>query len=191
MGNYTMIADTSAYLIELLQKALVPELISDASEIGLRSPEEKGDIVLGVFLYDIRQSEEVFQQLRTVAKERISKPPLYLTLCYMITVYGKGDALYRLMQEEQILGRVIQIFYDNSIIPIGQIDPQTTGDLDLHIQMINPDIDEKSKIWSFPNIGNRLSLFYKVSPIAIDSAASRKFSRVTEVDIHVRPKLEK
>mgnify|MGYP001042146068 CR=1 FL=1 len=191
MGNYTMIADTSAYLVELLQKALVPELISDASEIGLRSPEEKGDIVLGVFLYDVRQSEEVFQQLRMVAKERISKPPLYLSLCYMITAYGKGDTMYRLMQEEQILGRVIQIFYDNSIIPIEWIDPQTTSNLDLHIQMINPDIDEKSKIWSFPNIGNRLSLFYKVSPIAIDSAVSREFSRVTEIDIHVRPKLEK
>ncbi len=71
------------------------------------------------------------------------------------------------------------------------IDPQTTSNLDLHIQMINPDIDEKSKIWSFPNIGNRLSLFYKVSPIAIDSAVSREFSRVTEIDIHVRPKSEK
>lgn len=191
MGNYTMIADTSAYLIELLQKALVPELISDASEIGLRSPEEKGDIVLGVFLYDVRQSEEVFQPLRTVAKERISKPPLYLTLCYMITVYGKGDALYRLIQEEQILGRVIQIFYDNAVIPIGEIDAQTTSDLDLHIQMLNPDMDEKSKIWSFPNVGSRLSLYYKVSPIAIDAAASRKVSRVTEVDIDVQPKLEK
>ncbi|MFG6367617.1 MAG: DUF4255 domain-containing protein [Lachnospiraceae bacterium] len=191
MGNYTIIADTSAYLIELLQKALVPELISDVSEIGLRSPEEKGDIVLGVFLYDVRQSEEVFQQLRTVAKERISKPPLYLSICYMITAYGKGDAMYRLIQEEQILGRVIQIFYDNSIIPIERIDSQTTGDFDLHIQMMNPDIDEKSKIWSFPNVSNRLSLFYKVSPIAIDSAVSRKFSRVTEVDIHVGPKPEK
>ena len=114
MGNYTMIADTGKRLVEMLQQALCPELIKNADEIGLRSPEDKGDVSLGLFLYDVRQSEEVFQQSNVVVQEqnmvtRISRPPIYLSLYYMITPYAKGDVMYRLYQEEQILGRAIQL----------------------------------------------------------------------------------
>lgn len=121
MGNYTMIADTGKRLVEMLQQALCPELIKNADEIGLRSPEDKGDVSLGLFLYDVRQSEEVFQQSNVVVQEqnmvtRISRPPVYLSLYYMITPYAKGDVMYRLYQEEQILGRIIQLFYDNPVI---------------------------------------------------------------------------
>ncbi len=185
MGDYTVIADTGAHLVAMLQEALVPELISDISEIGLRSPEDRGDAVLGVFLYDVRQSEEVFLPTRTVHSERISRPPLYLSLYYMITAYAKGDAAYRLTQEELILGRVIQFLYDNPVIPLEAVDAQAEGGIELHIQMLNPDSDEKSKIWSFPNVGNRLSLFYRISPVAVDSAVSHAFVRVTDVDVRV------
>ena len=34
-------------------------------------------------------------------------------------------------------------------------------------------------------MGNRLSLFYRVSPVAIDSEISRKVTRVTDLDINV------
>lgn len=188
MGNYTMIADTGKRLVEMLQLALCPELIKNADEIGLRSPEDKGDVSLGLFLYDVRQSEEVFQQSNVVVQEqnmvtRISRPPVYLSLYYMITPYAKGDVMYRLYQEEQILGRVIQLFYDNPVIFLE--DAKRAGAERLHIQLQKPDMDEKSKIWNFPNMGNRLSLFYKVSPVAIDSGVSRTATRVTDVDINV------
>lgn len=188
MGSYMMIADTSRHLVKMLQEALVPELIQSAEEIGLRSPEDKGDVILGLFLYDVRQSEEVFPQLRVVSGSNASRPPLYLSLYYMITIYAKGDAMYRLVQEEQIMGRVIQFLYDNPVIPLEEVCPQSTDGIELHVQMLNPDADEKSKIWNFPGMGNQLSLFYKVSPIAIDSTVSRGISRVAEVDVHVSPK---
>ncbi|MDE7323223.1 MAG: DUF4255 domain-containing protein [Lachnospiraceae bacterium] len=186
MGKYTMIADTGKRLVEMLQQALCPGLIRNTDEIGLRSPEDKGDVSLGVFLYDIRQSEEVFQQSNVVVQEqdlvtRISRPPVYLSLYYMITPYTKGDVMYRLYQEEQVLGRIIQLFYDNPVFFL----EETEGAERLYIQMQKPDMDEKSKIWNFPNMGNRLSLFYKVSPVAIDSGISRKTARVTDVDINV------
>lgn len=188
MGDYTMIADTSRYLVKMLQEALVPELVQSAEEIGLRSPEDRGDVVLGLFLYDVRQSEEVFSQLRVVSGSSVSRPPIYLSLYYMITAYTKGDAMYRLVQEQQIMGRVIQFLYDNPVIPLEKVCPQGTDGIALHVQMLNPDADERSKIWSFPNMGNRLSLFYKISPIAIDSTVSRETPRVAEVDVHVSPK---
>lgn len=190
MGSYTMIADTSRYLVEMLQKALVPELIHSAGEIGLRSPEDKDDVVLGVFLYDVRRSEEIFPPPRVVIGDMVSRAPVYLSLYYMFTAYAKGDVMYRLIQEQQIIGRVIQFLNDHPVIPAAEVAPQAAGSMELHIQMLNPDADEKSKIWSFPSVGNRLSLFYKVSPVAIDSAVSRNISRVAEVDINTKAKNE-
>ena len=185
MGKYTIIADTGNCLVERLRGALVPDLIQNAGEIGLRSPEDRGDTVLGLFLYDIRPSEEVYQKRAVVTNDRIAKPPVFLSLSYMITAYSQGDIQYRLPQDERILGRVIQYFHDNPIIPLEEVDARRMSGTELHIQMLKLDEDEKSRIWSFPNVGNRLSLFYRVSPVAIDSEISRKVTRVTDLDINV------
>lgn len=185
MGKYTIIADTGNCLVERLRGVLVPDLIQNEAEIGLRSPEDRGDTALGLFLYDVRPSEEVYQKRAVVTNDKISKPPLFLSLSYMITAYSQGDIQYRLPQEERILGRVIQYFYDNPVIPLEEVDAQTTSGTELHIHMLKPDSDEKSRIWSFPNVGNRLSLFYKVSPVAIDSEIRKKITRVTDLDINV------
>lgn len=185
MGKYTIIADTGNCLVERLRGVLVPDLIQNEAEIGLRSPEDRGDTALGLFLYDVRPSEEVYQKRAVVTNDKISKPPLFLSLSYMITAYSQGDIQYRLPQEERILGRVIQYFYDNPVIALEEVDAQMTSGTELHIHMLKPDSDEKSRIWSFPNVGNRLSLFYKVSPVAIDSEIRKKITRVTDLDINV------
>lgn len=185
MGKYTIIADTGNCIVERLKSVLVPDLIQNAGEIGLRSPEDRGDTSLGLFLYDIRPSEEVYQKRPVVTRDKIIKPPMLLSLSYMITAYSQGDIQYRLSQEERILGRVIQYFYDNPVIPLSEVDPQMTSGTELHVTMLKPDVDEKSRIWSFPNVGNRLSLFYKVSPVAIDSAIHKDITRVTDLDINV------
>lgn len=189
MGRHTIIADTGKRLVEILQEALVPGLIQNAAEIGLRSPEDRGDVSLGLFLYDVRLSEEVYQRTNVIMKERISKPPVYLSLFYMITAYSKGDVMYRLAQEEEILGRVIQLFHDHPVIPLGEVDPQMTSGTELHVQMQKVTPDEKSRIWNFPNVGNRLSLFYKVSPVAIDSEINSEITRVMDIDINVSLKM--
>ena len=79
--------------------------------------------------------------------------------------------------------RIAQGDYDNPVIFLE--DAEAAGAARLHIQLQKPDMDEKSKIWNFPNMGSRLSLFYKVSPVAIDSGVSRTATRVTDVDINV------
>lgn len=186
MGKYTMIADTGQKLVSILQRELVPEVIEDANEIGMRSPEEHGDVSVGVFLYDIKESDEVrFQGPGIIREEKLRKPPVFLNLYYMITAYSRGEAKYRIAQEERILGKVIQTFYDYPMIPVGELDREAEGGIDLRIQMIYLSPDEKSKVWNFPNVGNRVCLFYKVSPIAIDSGLSTDIVRVKRSDMHV------
>lgn len=186
MGRYTIIADTGEKLVSLLQRELVPEVIGDVNEIGMRSPEDHGDVSLGVFLYDVRESEEVRQPGAAVVRgDRLTKPPVYLTLYYMITAYSKGEAKYRLAQEERILGKVIQTFHDYSLIPIEELEKNTEGGFDVRISLISLTPDEKSKVWNFPNMGNQVSLFYKVTPVAIDSGLSEDAAFVREKEISV------
>jgi hypothetical protein len=189
MGKYTIIADTSQKLVDMLSETLVPELLSSADEIGLRSPDDRQDVSLGLYLYDIRTSEEIYQRGPVIRNEKISKSPKYLSLFYMITAYSKGDVKYRMLEEERIIGRVIQFFNDHQVIPLNEIDPDMTSGTELHIQMQKLEPDEKSKIWGFPNVPSRLSIFYKVSPVSIDSAISMKFTRVTDMNINVEMKL--
>ena len=77
MGKYTIIADTGQKRVEVLQRELVPEVIKNVNEIGLRSPEEHGDVSLGLFLYDVKESEEVRQAgVAVVNRDKISRPPI-------------------------------------------------------------------------------------------------------------------
>lgn len=186
MGRYTMIADVGEKLVSILQRELVPAVLPNPNEVGLCSPEEHGDISLGLFLYDVKESEEVRQQgAAVIKKEKLMKPPIYLNLYYMITAYSGGDVRYKLTQEQRILGKVMQTFYDYPMIPLEEVDKDAVNGMDLRIQMQKISIDEKSRIWNFPNVGNKLSLFYKVSPVAIESELTSDMTRVTDLDITV------
>ena len=186
MGRYTMIADVGEKLVSILQRELVPAVLPNPNEVGLCSPDDHGDISLGLFLYDVKESEEVRQQgAAVIKKEKLMKPPIYLNLYYMITAYSGGDIRYKLTQEQRILGKVMQTFYDYPMIPLEEVDKDAVNGMDLRIQMQKISIDEKSRIWNFPNVGNKLSLFYKVSPVAIESELTSDMTRVTDLDITV------
>lgn len=186
MGRYTIIADVGEKLVSILQRELVPVVLPNPNEVGLCSPEDHGDISLGLFLYDVKESEEVRQQgAAVIKKEKLMKPPIYLNLYYMITAYSGGDIRYKLTQEQRILGKVMQTFYDYPMIPLEEVDKDAVNGMDLRIQMQKISIDEKSRIWNFPNVGNKLSLFYKVSPVAIESELTSDMTRVTDLDITV------
>lgn len=104
MGKYTIIADVGEKLVSILQRELVPEVLANPNEIGLRSPEEHGDVSLGLFLYDVKESEEVRQQgAAIIKKEKITRPPMYLNLYYMITAYSSGDIKYKLTDRKSVV----------------------------------------------------------------------------------------
>lgn len=182
MKQYTSIADASERLIGLLQQELVPDVLKNPNEIGLRSPDDHGDVSLGLFLYDVQECEELHQKgMINTHVNRQSYPPIYLTLYYMITAYSTGDLKFRMAQEERILGAVVQVFHNNALILSGE--QADNSGMDIHLQMLRITQEEKSKIWNFSGTPYKLSLFYKVSPVVIESGRERKVKRVTEMDI--------
>lgn len=185
MGKHTIITEVSSYLVEVLKEELVPTFIKSKDLIGLCSPEAKGDYQVGVYLYDIQRSESMFtSEMRNTNLYMQKRPSEYLDLYYMITVYSESDLKFRSSEEQRILGKMLQVFMDRGVFRESDIGGYTRDDSDtMQIQMVKMPMSDKQKIFESADGGYRLSLFYKVSPVELESGVEKKISRVMDVDI--------
>lgn len=177
MADHTIIARTGAALLAYLRSVLVPDLLRDENEVGLVDPYEKTDYTVKIYLYDIAENTDVPQNgamREGLASSRF--PPIYLDLFYMITVASKSDARYRAEEEARILGRIIQALHDEELSRAESL--PADDDLPLRIQMLRLRHEEKVKVWATNAAPYKLSLFYRVVPVAIESQLTRSVTRV-------------
>lgn len=183
MAGYSGIADVSSRLVKLLQEGLCPELVRSPDSIGLCSPEDHGDFSVGVHLYDIRENDEYINTSMTSVSTGIQRyPSTYLSLHYMITPYSSADVKYKEAEEHRILGRIVQIMADHSVMESRQ---ESGAGLDWVIRLMRMTAEEKSRMWSYPGKAIKTSLFYKVAPVEIESARTKEIRRVTRAEISV------
>lgn len=180
-ADYTAIAETGSWIRALLRRELVPGVLSDPGSIGMCSPDSRGELSLGIWLYDIEKNEEFYANRMIDRGERQQQyPPSYLNLYYMITAYSKNDLRFRCEQEQRILGRVIQALQDSPLAgPKGQ---------EARIDLLSVKTEEKLRLWNFSEYPYRTSLLYRVGPIRIDSGRVRTVERVRRAEIRLEPK---
>lgn len=183
--DYTVISSVDRGLMSLLKEHMVPDIISGGEQIGLCAPGENGDILLGLYLYDIRENEDMrIGGMVPYDGENLQNPPIYLSLYYMITAYADMDIRYREEENHRILTKAMQVLYDYSVLdsatlhPAGQIEPY-----DLHIEFLSLKTEEKSAVWQNARQSQRLSLYYRVTPVQLDSTIRRQVSRVKEIQL--------
>ena len=191
MGKSTSVAEVGTAIVKLLQRELIPDTLQNPDAIGLCSPTDRGDYIVGICLYDIRESEELrVNTMIARGAEELQYPPSYVNLYYMITVVSNGDIKFR-AEEHKILGRIIQVFSDFPCLDHETLKPTTVRkQLDVEISMQNLTLEDKMRIYTVPNSGYKLSLFYRAAPVEIESTRSRKTSRVLEVDFGLEEKDE-
>lgn len=180
--RYTAIAEIGNTLAERLRIYMVPEVVMNPEHIGLCSPADKGDFMVGIYLYDIRECEEIRSHSMIMVDSKQQKyPSCFLNLYYMITAYSNGDIKYRSEEEQKILGKIVQVLQDYGVfeemtqgkgLPDGETIPAA--------EMLNLPLEEKLRIWNIPNIAYKTSLFYKVGPIEIQSEKTRDTQRVVD-----------
>lgn len=182
MAGYTVLAECSGALVALLRKELGGAL-AQANAIVLCSPAERGDAALGVYLYDVEREAHCavsFRQLNAVERR---PAPLPLRLSYMVTAYASGDARYRQEEEQRLLGRVMQVFHDNSVLDAPFLSTaEASGEGRVLIELQRLSFEEKSRIWSALGQTYRLSLFYTVAPVLLDSDRVCSAPRVVSVE---------
>jgi len=188
MSDYTAIADVGETLKKLLwdnikEDNTAKSIIESEDQITLSSPEEtEPSKKLSLFLYQI--TENVYlknQEMQIVNSTELKYPPLSLNLFYLVTPHtkkGENDPI--------ILGKVMQIFYDNSILR-GSVLQGSLADSREELKLIlNPlSMDELNKIWTVMSKSKpyKLSVCYEVTPVKIESMRERKVKRVIEREL--------
>ena len=177
--DYTVVSAVNDKLLALLRKHMIPGVLVSREEIGLCTPKDHGDIVFGVYLYDIRENSDIrMTGLQACDSSHMQYPPIYLELSYMLTAYSAIDLRYREEENHRLLTKAMQVLHDY---------PRLEGEDALHIEFQNLTVDQKSAVWHSLGGGYRLSLFYKITPVKLESTIRREVARVQEIHIDASP----
>jgi Pvc16 N-terminal domain len=124
-----------------------------------------------LFLYQILEDPTVRNRAgtqRIVNGEVLRrKQPLGLRLQYMITAWG-GDR----HTEQRMLGRVLQILYDDAILDGLDLAGVLAGsDARVDISLSPIELEDRARVWSAIGQTYRLSINYEVRVVDIDAEA--------------------
>ena len=188
IGDYSVIADVSLSLVRLLREHMTPDPIPQPELIGLASPDDRGDLYLSLFLYGVKESGDNRQtQMIPRGAGEIQYPPMAVDLHYMMTVRSPAELQSRALDEQRILGRAMQVLYDNSVLRgstvVGTLSER--GE-EVRIVMDNISGDGLLNMWNFADTPYRLTVNYTVGPVMIDSTRIKRTSRVLERDISIQ-----
>lgn len=186
MSEYTVIGDVGRTLTELLWNNM-RDLLDNQSEIALFNPGDTSNINirLMLFLYAIRENEHM--KNRTLNNQDIAhetRNPLSLDLYYMLTPYPSSDSdlTSRTINAHWILGRAMQILHDNPVLKGSILRGNLAGtNEELRVVQTALSIEDVSQIWNtFKDTFYRLSVFYLVTPVNIDSTHEKELKRVVK-----------
>ncbi len=183
MANYNIISDIGDALVRLLREGMVPDIIPNSEGIGVCHPSDRGDISLGICLYDMKRNTDIDPKEIPIGTDKLRAPSFFLDLFYMITAYSSSDIKFRSLEEAKMIGRAMQILEGNPVMK-----PELYGKAFENmnylprIEMLDLDNEEKHRIWNIPDQPYKLSVFYKVYPVEIESENIREITRVTQTD---------
>ncbi len=184
MAGYTIIADIGNAIVQLLRDNLVPGIIISTENVGLCTPSDKGDIVLGINLYDVKENQDIVPTgMAAKGVKQLKYPSAFYDLYYMITAYSASDIKFRAAEDQKILGKVLQVLKDHPTFTAEQLGSElTNSQYTPKIELLHLENDEKMKLWHVPDMPYRLSLFYKVYPVEIESNRVKEVTRVVDAD---------
>jgi len=186
VSDFTVIADVGETLKKLLEDDPWTGILP-IPEVTFKSPKEIKDDggstnKVSLFLYQIHENPYLRNEepLR-VNDSHLQTPPEVLDLLYLVTPYSDDKT-----QEKVILGKVMQIFYDNALLSGTVLQGGLAGsDEDIRL-LFNPiSLDDLTKIWSaFQDVAYRLSVSYLVTPVRIDSTRQTGMQRVLSKEMN-------
>lgn len=182
MAKYTIISDIGKGLVSLLRDKLVPEPVDKGESIGICDPKERGGYIVGIHPYDIKEDTSGRATENTTLPDgSVQDPPAMIELYYVVSVCSKAEIETKALDEAKIIGKIIQIFKDNLTIPPRYM-PNNVGMPieNVPISMLPLNMEEKVKVWTMFGEPYKLSVFYVVGPIAIDSENIHKAKKKVE-----------
>lgn len=179
LGEFSVIADVSNAILKTMRDNLCPELLQSPEAIVLKPPSDKNaDFQLGLYLYDIQEMRE-YRQTEYVrinhTQRRLPSKPLHLF--YVVYINSKYQSMASDENEQRILGRVMQIFMDNSVL-IEEFTEEEEMGATITFQTMS--FEEKGKIWAGLSTQHQLAVYFSVAPVILSSRKISNFTRVVE-----------
>ena len=173
MSQYTALRQVTNLLITRLTDAFRAEPLLNAllamglvvsprtpAEMQTGSPPQQG---LSVWLYQVDRDEFLLNRPpERVAPDLFRRPPVPLDLHYLVTPMIDDP-----INEQLMLGKVVQVMNDQAIFPADPADPELTDEIRATLE--NPGVDALSRIWTALDQPHRLSVSYLLQIVTIDS----------------------
>ena len=87
-----------------------------------------------------------------------------------MSVLSKAEIATRAFDEQRIIGRVLQLLKDNTVLPKKYM-PESLkiSNETINLEILPLELEEKVKIWSMFNESYKLSIFFSLGPVLIES----------------------
>ena len=147
--------------------------LSDLADTTLTPP------LLSIFLFEIMEDESA-RNLPLVRQNQnnsivIKKPPMALQLNYLFTPWTKNFET-----DQQLLGRVLRLFYENAILSGSVLQGVLAGSPNsLKVTLHALTLEERTRVWLALTRPYRTSLSYGVRVVNIDVTQSQTTAPVT------------
>jgi hypothetical protein len=167
----------------LKEDSVTNQLVTDENNIVLSNPADPiGASVVrqaSLWLYQVLPNEHLrnaaFVRTRDAHDDTAEVyPPLAINLLYLLTPSTGSD-----LGDQQVLGRALQVFHDQSVLLIQSAQLPNTTD-ELHVSLAPRTIEELAKVWEAMQQPYRLSVCYEVRVVRIDSLRKQQSGRVGE-----------
>ncbi len=171
MAKYTVIADVGKSIIDMLKANIVPEPVAKPENIGLCDPKDRGSFVVGIHPYDIIENREMTRKKPINLPDGYQQdPPSSYKIKYILSISSKVEITNRSAEEQRILGRILQLFKDNKIIDSKYMsEALSSSNESMSLEILPLELEEKVKIWSMFSEPYKLSIFFSVGDILIES----------------------
>lgn len=194
---YTALRATSQALAAYLRQRFEADpnlgLLFDAAQGGTlvvspSTPHEMSERPvegLSIWLYRVVRDEERLNrpQIR-IDRQRFRRPPLPVRLHYLITPIINSNTDGASETEQEILGKVLQIFHDHAVLrgadfPSNNDFSGTQTELNVRLETMG--LEEITRVWEALEGSYQLSVSYEVSVVDIDSMLEEDGSPVEVV----------
>lgn len=171
-------------LIALFSRSL-SDLFPGSGRVGICTPGDPRDLMLGLYLYSIRPCYDITPQpLIQKGSGFREQPPHFVTLSYLMTAYSKAEDAHKTQEEHNILFRAVETLVNTPVLTERELGFRPGAYIDkLQLRLLDLTPDEMSNIQSFRDSPYRLSVGFCVTPVEIPAAAGEAVSGTSAADI--------
>lgn len=185
MSSYKVILEVSRLLRDTLWNGFagdnsLTQHVPNADSIVLMNPAEAArdnNRRLSLWLYQVQENEFLRNQLPQRVQQQdnvVQLPPLVVNLFYLLT-----PSTNSVEGDQMVLGRSMQIFYDNATLLLRSAEQPGVND-ELRISMCQRDLRELAEVWEALQQPYRLSVCYEIRLARIESNRQDRIGRVRD-----------